>query len=436
MFDTIAAIASGNTNQAISIIRVSGPESFAIVKKIFHGKEGKDKQITFGTIQNKNKVVDEVLALWFVGPNTFTGEDTVEINAHGGVINTNKILELLLANGARLAEPGEFSRRSFLNGKMDLVKAEAINDLIMAKSSSQTDLVVKQFDGQTSKFINSIKAELLKIIANCEVNIDYPEYDDVEVLTKEKLLPALKKIKVSIENLVETSENSRIIYEGINVAIVGKPNSGKSSLLNALLKEDKAIVTNVPGTTRDVVEGNIQVGSALLKLKDTAGIHETKDKVEKIGIDKSINEIKNADLVIHLLDSTSKENKDDQAIIKAVEGKPYLKVWNKSDLKKQTGISICAKNRKISQLYKAIEDQYKSIDLKDEYVVTNTRQLALIKSSLLSIIEAIKGLENGVGPEVVIIDIQKAWDDLANILGKADNETLLDSMFKSFCLGK
>ncbi|MCP4336947.1 MAG: tRNA uridine-5-carboxymethylaminomethyl(34) synthesis GTPase MnmE [Mycoplasma sp.] len=436
MYDTIAAIASGSTNQAISIIRISGPESFSITKKIFSGKVGKNKEVTFGKIKDGEIVIDEVLALWFIGPNTFTGEDTVEINAHGGVINTNKILELILANGARIAEPGEFSRRSFLNGKMDLVKAEAINDMIMAKTSAQTNLAVKKFDGRTSNLINSIKEELLKIIANCEVNIDYPEYDDVEQLTTEKLLPALESLKIKIENMVSISENSRFIYEGINVAIVGKPNSGKSSLLNALLGEDKAIVTNIPGTTRDIVEGNIQIGQILLKLKDTAGIHESNNKIEKVGIQKSLNEIKTADLIIHLMDSTKEEDDYDNKIIEAAKNKAYLKVWNKSDIKEKEGISISAKEGKIENLYKAIESQYKNIDLNNENIVTNSRQLSLIKSSLMSIKESIQGLKSGVGPEVVIIDIQKAWDDLANILGKADNETLLDSMFKNFCLGK
>ncbi len=436
MYDTIAAISSGNVNQAISIIRVSGPKAFEIVSKIFTGKIGRDKTLTFGKIIDQKEIIDEVLIAWFKGPNTFVGEDTVEINAHGGVVNTNKILGLILANGARVAENGEFSRRSFMNGKMDLVKAEAINDLINAKSEAQTKLSVKKFDGRTSKLIEELKTKVLNIIATCEVNIDYPEYDDVEQLTTENLLPALKEIENEITNVVNVSNSSRAIYEGVVVAIVGKPNAGKSSLLNALLQEEKAIVTDIPGTTRDIVEGILQIGQVLLKLKDTAGIHTTEDKVEKMGIEKSIAQITRADLVIHLIDSKVGETKDDEKIEKASKGRPYLKVWNKNDLVKRKGISISAKENKITELFNAIENKFKDIDLNDERIVYNTRQLSLIKAALISIQDAINGLEMQLGPDTVIIDIQKAWDDLANILGKADQEDLLDSMFKNFCLGK
>ncbi len=436
MFDTITAISSGNINQAISIIRVSGPEAFQIVSKIYTGKIGKDKTLTFGKIANQNETIDEVLVAWFKGPNTFVGEDTVEINAHGGVVNTNKILELLLSNGARMAEKGEFSRRSFMNGKMDLIKAEAINDLINAKSEAQTKLSVKKFDGRTSQLIDELKQKLLNIIAICEVNIDYPEYDDVEQLTTEKLLPELKNVEKEITKIIDVSNTSKVIYEGVAVTIVGRPNAGKSSLLNALLQEDKAIVTDTPGTTRDIVEGTLQVGQVLLNLKDTAGIHKTDDKVEKIGIKKSLLEIAKSDLIIHLIDSKVGMKKDDEEIEAASKNKPYLKVWNKNDLIKHEGISISAKDNKITELFNAIENKYKDIDLNDERIIYNTRQFSLIKSSLLSIQEAIRGLQNKLGPDTVIIDIQKAWDDLANILGKADQEDLLDSMFKNFCLGK
>ncbi len=436
MLDTIAAITTGQMNNAISIIRISGSDSFSIMNKIFKGKKGGHKKVTFGSIMDGDKLLDEVLVLWFEGPNSFTGEDTIEINAHGGVINTNRILELILANGARLADRGEFSRRSFLNGKMDLVKAEAINDLIMAKTSAQTDLSLKKFDGKTSQFIEELKEKLLKIIATCEVNIDYPEYDNVEQLTSEKLLPELEGIQKEIKEVVSLSETSRIIYKGINVAIVGKPNAGKSSLFNALLQEEKAIVTNTPGTTRDIVEGSLQVGQVLLNLKDTAGIHNTTDKIELIGIGKTLDEINQADLVIHLIDSKVGESSDDERIEKAAKGKAYLKVWNKKDLKTHKGISISAAQNQIHPLFDAIKAIYKDIDIDDKRIVTNTRQLSLIKSSLLSIEEAVIGLQQGLGPDTIIIDIQKAWEDLTNILGKADNATLLDSMFKNFCLGK
>lgn len=436
MFDNIAAISTGSINQPISIIRVSGPEAFNIVKKVFTGKKGKDKTITYGYIKSGEEIIDEVLVSWFVGPNTFTGEDIVEINAHGGVVNSNKILKLCLANGARMALPGEFSRRAFINGKMNLIKAEAIHDLIFAKTEEQAKLSIKKFDGNTSKLIESLKAKLLNIIATCETNIDYPEYDDVETLTQKELMPKLEDVKKDIVEILDSSKSSRYIHEGVKVAIVGKPNAGKSSLLNAFLNEDKAIVTDVPGTTRDVVEGSVQVGQVLLNFKDTAGIHSTNDKVEQMGIKKSLDQIQSADLIIHLIDGNIGEDKDDLTIEQSSKMKPYIKVFNKSDLTKSEGINISAKEKDISQLIKKIKGIYADINLSNDKIITNTRQLSLIESSKISIEEAINELASGLGPDTVIIDIQKAWEDLANILGRAEQSDLLDEMFSNFCLGK
>lgn len=436
MFDTIAAISSGNINQPISIIRVSGPEAFDIVSKIFTGKVGADKTITYGYIKDKGENVDEVLALWFKGPNTFTGEDIVEINAHGGVVNTQKILRLVLAHGARIAEPGEFSRRAFLNGKMDLVKAEAIHDLIFAKTEEQAKLSIKKFDGKTSALIDALKAKLLYVIATIETNIDYPEYDDIEIMTRDVLLPKLLEVRKDIKEIISSSRMSKYVYEGVNVAIVGKPNAGKSSLLNALLGEDKAIVTNIPGTTRDVVEGQIQIGQVLLNFKDTAGIHSTEDIVEQQGIKKSLDQINKADLVIHLIDPSQGFNEDDQRIQKAAEGKIYLQVFNKKDIAPHQGINISARDKEITELVDAIQDRFKDIDLNNDKIVYNTRQLSLIEAALINTNQAIDGIENGLEPDEIIIDVRQAWEDLANILGKADQEDLLDTMFKTFCLGK
>ena len=436
MFDTIAAVSSGNINQPISIIRISGPDSFAIANTIFTGKTGTDKTVTYGFIKDHDQMIDEVLVSWFKGPNTFTGEDIVEINAHGGVVVTQKILKLILRHGARLAERGEFSRRAFLNGKIDLIKAEAIHDLIFAKTEEQAQLSVKKFDGQTSKMIDELKDKLLHIIATIETNIDYPEYDDVEVMTQEVLEPKLKKVISDLNEILNSSRSSRYIYEGVNVAIVGRPNAGKSSLLNALINEEKAIVTNIPGTTRDVVEGQMQINQVLLNFKDTAGIHTTGDEVEQIGISKSLEQINNADLVIHLIDGSIGELEDDIKIEKASQGKIYFKVFNKSDIKGHEGISISAKEKEITQLIDAIKDSFKDINLDDSKIVYNTRQLSLIEKSLSASEEALKALESGMQPDEVIVDIRLAWDHLANILGKADQDDLLDTMFKSFCLGK
>lgn len=436
MFDTIAAVSSGNINQPISIIRVSGPDAFEIVAKVFTGKVGSDKTISYGYIKDGDNKLDEVLVMWFKGTNTFTGEDIVEINAHGGVVITQKILRLIFKNGARPAEPGEFSRRAFLNGKLDLIKAEAIHDLIFAKTEEQATLSVKKFDGKTSEMIDGLKTKLLGIIATIETNIDYPEYDDVEVLTKTNLLPKLKEVDKEIDDILLSSRTSRYIYEGVNVAIVGKPNAGKSSLLNALLNEDKAIVTDVPGTTRDVVEGQLQINQVLLNFKDTAGIHTTDDRVEQLGIKKSLDQINTSDLVIHLIDSSQSEDEDDKKIEAASQGKIYFKVFNKNDLARKDGINISAKNKDIDVLINAIKDSFKDIDLNDSKIVYNTRQLSLIEKAKEATQNSILALENGMNPDEVIIDIRQAWDELANILGKADQEDLLDMMFKTFCLGK
>jgi tRNA modification GTPase len=317
-------------------------------------------------------------------------------------------LGLLLSNGARLAQKGEFSKRAFLNNKIDLIKAEAIHDLIFAKTQEQAELSVKKFDGQTSNLINNLQSKILKLIATIEINIDYPEYDDVEILTQKKLLPKLKEILKEFDEIIYSSRSSRYIFNGINVVIIGKPNVGKSSLLNAILNEEKAIVTKIPGTTRDVVEGSIQIGQVLLNFKDTAGIHSTKNLIENIGIKKSIKQIEEADLIIHLIDAQNKNDKDDILIKNKLKNKKYIKVFNKNDLVKSKGISISAKNKDIKSLIDSIKKMYKDIDLNNNKIINNTRQLSLIISSQKSIKEAIKGLENNFQPDTVIIDIQKA----------------------------
>ncbi|WP_434336821.1 tRNA uridine-5-carboxymethylaminomethyl(34) synthesis GTPase MnmE [Mesomycoplasma conjunctivae] len=437
--DTIVAIASGQVNQAISIIRISGDNAFQIMEQIFSGKIGKSQQITYGWIHDKGQKIDEVLVLWFEGSKNFVGQPTVEINAHGGVLNTNIILELILSTKlARLANPGEFSMRSFLNGKMDLVKAQAINDLIHAQTRSQHSLALKQFEGHTSKYISELIVDLEAIIGIIEVNIDYPEYDDVEEMTSQILLPTIDKLEQKFANLLERANRSRLIFEGVKVAIVGVPNSGKSSLLNALLKENKAIVSEIAGTTRDVVEGNFQIDNILFKVSDTAGIRKAKDQIEQIGIQKAFEQISKNDLIIHVIDSQKGFDKTDQEIASTITNQVYIQVYNKADLikaKQKNQIYISAKNDEIETLISEIKKKYHFLQIDDDFV-SNTRQISQIRMALISLKEAKIALLNNLGPDVAIVDIRQAWKDLKSILGQADDEDLLDSIFSNFCLGK
>lgn len=442
MFDTIVAISSGLINQPISIIRLSGPDALTIVKEFFNKPIEEVNKMILGFIVEKQQVIDEVLLTYFKSPHSFTGEDMIEIYAHGGVVNTKRILKLLLANGARHAERGEFSLRAVLNKKMDLVKAEAIHDLIFAQTEDQANLAIKKFDHQTSKMIINLKNKLLNLIAICETNIDYPEYDDVEVLTRETLMPIVNEVLAEINLIIDSSKTSQFIFEGVNVAIVGKPNSGKSSLLNALLNQEKAIVSSKAGTTRDIVEGKLQIGQVLLNFQDTAGIHSTEDEIENLGIKKSLEALRQANLIIHVLDSKNDLENDYQtkSLIKKISSSQiYIPVINKSDLItdfKKDKIYISALNNEIENLINALKQSFPKINLHDHHIITNTRQLSLILQSKKYLEQTIDGLQKNNTPDTVIVDLHKAWESLANVLGVASNETLLDEMFKSFCLGK
>ncbi|VEU70038.1 tRNA uridine-5-carboxymethylaminomethyl(34) synthesis GTPase MnmE [Mycoplasmopsis glycophila] len=450
MYDTIAAISSGmHINQPISIVRICGPDAQEIIKKIYKGKIGKDHEITYGHIYDNDEFVDEVLVMWFTGKekegkiiyNNFVGEPIIEINCHGGIVVTNKILELLLNNGARLAEKGEFTRRAFLNGKMDLVKAEAIHDLIFAKTSKQAAASVNRFKGKTSNLIDKFLYDLAYLIGVCEVNIDYPEYEDIEKIETKTMLEKIKKMIAELKTIVKVSEDSKYIFEGVKVAILGKPNVGKSSILNALLAEDKAIVTDIAGTTRDLVEASYQIDGMLFKLIDTAGLRKTEEKIEQIGIQKSLAQIEEADLVIHVIDPSQNEDEFDQIIENETKnkGKFYIKVQNKKDLgfeNRDQLVHISAKNNDIKELEDALVQNFKNIDIMDERIFNNTRQLSLIKDALRSMQEAENALEYDQTFDLIMIDLYNAWDSLQNIKGNVNREDLLDIMFSNFCLGK
>ncbi|MBG0730657.1 tRNA uridine-5-carboxymethylaminomethyl(34) synthesis GTPase MnmE [Mycoplasma sp. 'Moose RK'] len=441
IFDTICAIASGQVNQAISIIRISGTNAVKIMEKIFTGKTGKSMEITFGWIHENGKKIDQVLVMWFLGTKNFVGEDTVEINAHGGVLNTNLILETILKTKlARLANPGEFSLRSFLNGKMDLVKAQAINDLIHAQTKKQHQAALLQFSGNTVNAIKKVIEKLELIIGTIEVNIDYPEYDDVEVLTNQLLLPKIQELLLDFAKLIKLGNNSRLIYQGIKTTLIGAPNSGKSSLLNALINENKAIISNIAGTTRDIVEGNFQIDNLLFRVFDTAGIRETNSEIERIGIEKSFENMEKADLVIHVIDATKFLKKDLDLALKIAPEQIYLQVFNKSDLLENDStfedkILISAKKGEINRLISAIKSNFNFINQNEEFVANSLQitQLELAKSALL---EAKTSLEIGFGPEIAIVDLRIAWKELETIFGRNDDENLLDSIFSRFCLGK
>lgn len=440
--DTIAAISTANQDGAISIVRLSGDEAIDIVNQLFTADLSKKAShtITYGTISDPNtqEVVDEVLVSIFRAPKTFTREDIVEINCHGGRFVTRKVLSLVLSYGARLAHPGEFTQRAFLNGRIDLTQAEAINDLINAKNNTNLKVAIKGVKGSIAKLLNPLIDELLDIIANIEVNIDYPEYDDVEQLTNERVLPMAKAWSEKIRLILTKSESSQMLKEGIRTAIIGKPNVGKSSLLNALLEEEKAIVTDIAGTTRDIVEGSIQLGHVALNLIDTAGIRETEDVVEKIGIDRSLKAIENAQLILMILDASQPLDEQDEELLRLTENKTRILVYNKSDLVSVSeGIAISAKDNELKPLIHEIERLFeKHLIAVEEPALNNERQIALMNRALQSMNQAIHSLEDGMELDLVTIDLQDSYTSLKEILGEVSRDDLLDTLFSNFCLGK
>ncbi len=453
MNDTICAIATSQGVGAIAIIRVSGEDSIKIVNKIFKGKDLEKVQshtINYGHIIDNDKIIDEVLVSVMKAPKTYTTEDTVEINTHGGISPTNRVLELLLENGCRLAEPGEFTKRAFLNGRIDLLEAEAVMDMINSKTETQRQMASNQLNGKVSNLINDLRSDMAQIISNINVNIDYPEYDDVDIMTNEILLPKINNLKTKIEKILQESKNGKIIKEGINTSIIGRPNVGKSSLLNALLNEDKAIVTDIAGTTRDIVEGQINLNGILLNIIDTAGIRKTDDKIEAIGVEKSFQMINKSDLILLMLNANEKLTKDIEDIIDKIKDKKFLIIINKIDLEnkldrskinipknKIVELSIL-EDKGIDNLKNKIIDMFNiaEIETKDPTYLNNTRSISILKNCLNSIKEVEKGINNNLPIDMIELDIKNIWEELGKINGTYYEEELLDEMFSRFCLGK
>ena len=450
MTDTICAIATSVGTSAINIIKISGKESISIVNKIFTKDllKAKTHTITFGYIKDKEEKVDEVLVSVFQEPNTYTGENIVEINTHGGLAVTNKILEMLLEQGCRLAEPGEFLKRAFLNGKRDLLEAESISDLINAKTEASRKMSMNGVTGELSRIIKNLRNKLLTIIANIEVNIDYPEYEDAVVYTNELLKTNIIEIKNELKKIVDESEKGSIIKNGINIGIVGKPNVGKSSLLNRLINEDKAIVTDVEGTTRDIVEGKIVINGIEINLIDTAGIRQTSNVVEKIGVEKSKSILETSDLLLAIFDGSKPLTKDDLDILKEIENKKSIIIINKEDLPMQIEkekfsryktlqISI-KENKGINDIIEEIKSLFNlnELETQDFTYLSNARQINLIKNCLSLSEEINKQNEKNTPVDLIQIDIQRLWEKLGELTGESYKDELLDEIFSKFCLGK
>ncbi|HHU55619.1 MAG TPA: tRNA uridine-5-carboxymethylaminomethyl(34) synthesis GTPase MnmE [Acholeplasmataceae bacterium] len=449
MNDTIAAIATALANKAISIIRVSGPEAIDIVNKIFVGKDLRkvpSHTIHYGKIKIDNRIIDEVLVSVFHAPKTFTREDVVEVNCHGGIYVTNTILEGILVKGARLADPGEFTKRAFLNGRIDLTQAEAIMDIIESNTASSLQMANYGLTGKTKRIIEDFKNRVLSCIASIEVNIDYPEYEDEIQMTNEVLMPIIVDLLRDMDEILKKAEVAQIIKYGIKTAIVGKPNVGKSSLLNALLREDKAIVTNIAGTTRDIVEGEVNIGGIVLNLIDTAGVRVTEDLVERIGVEKTKEVLKKAELVILVFDYSRELDNNDLELLEATKDKTRIIVVNKRDLPPKIDLSkftdyllLSSYNEDdIEKLEKKIKEvcNVASVTEIDPTYIGNTRQLAKLKIARESLESALNAIELNLPVDIVNIDINNAWLSLGEILGEVTNEDLLDELFANFCLGK
>ncbi|CCV66672.1 tRNA modification GTPase MnmE [Paracholeplasma brassicae] len=448
IYDTIAAIATPFGTSGLSIIRISGDEAIEKAAAIFKGKnliKAKSHTVTYGhIIDHHKKVIDEVLVTVFKAPKTFTKEDVVEISCHGGILVTQKVLERILEQGIRLAEPGEFTKRAFINGRIDLAQSEAIMDLIHAKNVNAMKLAVSGLKGDLSKLINELREELLFLIAQIEVNIDYPEYDDATQMSVELIKPHVLNLIKKLNTLLDDANKGKLIRDGVKTAIVGKPNVGKSSLLNALLNEERAIVTDIEGTTRDTIEAQINIGGITLILMDTAGIRETKDIVEQIGVKRSKKAIDEAELIILVLDQSRQLSKEDLELLEQTKNKRRIVVGNKNDLTKAIDLdihmlSLSALNRQgLSDLEHEITTTLGITDLeeKDFNYLSNVRHINKIKEAISSMNEVVNAIDLGLPIDMAEIDLKKAWQYLGEITGDYHPEDLLNELFSKFCLGK
>ena len=449
MKDTRCAIGTLVGDSSINLIRISGDESINIVNKLFdRDLTKKDSHtITYGFIMDKNEKIDEVLVSIFKSPKTFTREDIVEINTHGGKTSVNKIMELLLENGCRMAEPGEFLKRAFLNGRIDLVEAESVSDMITSSTESARRMSMRGISHELSNKINELRENIISLIANIEVNIDYPEYEDAVVVTKELVKEKVDYVEEKIKEMVDLSKNGLIVKNGINIAIVGKPNVGKSSILNALLGEEKAIVTDVKGTTRDIVEGSILIKGIEVNLFDTAGIRETEEIVESIGIKRSIKKIDEADLILFVIDSSSEFENEDKQVLESLKDKNVLVIYNKIDignkkikeLEKFDYLEISSSDKeKIILLKDKISEIFKLDDINnsDYTYISNVRQISLLKKSLNIINDIRKELKSDTPVDLMELNIKLLWETLGEITGNVYKDELLEEIFSKFCLGK
>lgn len=449
MEDTICAISTSMGIGAISIVRVTGPKTIDIVDSIFDHdlKNASSHTIHYGHIKYNEEIIDEVLVMLMRGPKTYTTEDTIEINCHGGVNTTKKIMEVLLANGCRLAEPGEFTKRAYLNGRINLLEAESVNDLIIAKTDAARTLAINNVDGKLTKQISNLREKIAKILANIEVNIDYPEYTDELEVTKDLMHSYLDEINKELIKLVNGSKNGKIIKNGVNVAIIGKPNVGKSSILNSLLDEEKAIVTNIPGTTRDIVEGSITLNGVAINFIDTAGIRKTEDIVEKIGVDKSKKTAENADIILFVLNNNEAISEEEKVLLEKYNNDKLIVFVNKMDLESKLRIPenikdiVYGNTIDINGLDKLKERIAEKLNLsnivnKDMSYLCNLREIDLVNKAYEALKNAQSNLDAGYSVDMIEIDLKSAWDYLGEIMGDSYEGELVDKIFSNFCLGK